>query len=171
MLHLEWFGLSFGNWFLLLPVEPVAGVPAAPTCQQRRCQLWSCWMKTTSCKASTAVVINDFYHIFIILPFPCSKLELSFVFQSVLLSSLPRFHHFDRVEVNKWISLCVLFVWLSAEKRRPAQHFLAVAAEPQTADGNVSGGGAAWRTGPVPLHHPVPQRSCHLQLWRAHRER
>lgn len=148
-------------------------MPAAPTRQLKRCQLLSCLIKTTSCEASTvnSVVITDIYHIFIILPFPCSKLELSFVFQSTFLSSLPSFNHFDRLEVNKWISLCVLFVWLSAEKRRSAQHFFAVAAEPQTADGNVSGGGAAWRAGPLPLHHPVPQRSRCLQLWRAHSER
>lgn len=62
-------------------------------------------------------------------------------------------------------SLCVVFVWLSAEKRLAAGHALAVAVEPQTADGNFPSGGAAWRAGPLPLHHPVPQGRHRLQLW------
>lgn len=69
------------------------------------------------------------------------------------------------------LSLSVDLFWLSAEKRRAAGHVHADSVESQAADGDFPGGGTAWRAGPLPLHHPVPQRCRRVQLWRTNRQR
>lgn len=60
----------------------------------------------------------------------------------------------------------MVFARLSAENRHSAAHPHAVSVEPQTADGNLPGGGTAWGAGPLPLHHTVLQGSRRLQLRR-----
>lgn len=144
-----------------------------------RWKLLSRHARVTWLTSENTILTSDIHHGFIALPFYVAN-SISPLSSCLLLSPPLVFNHLNRLQVNtcSWMvtlmadfSLCVFFVWLSAEKWHAAERTFAVTSEPQTTDGHFPSGGAAWRTGPLPLHHPVFEGCNHLQLWGTHCQR